>query len=319
MSDGLQMFVHTLRFEALDTVSVELRSASGGDLPAFAPGSHIDLHLPNGLVRSYSLCNSADERHRYVVGVLHDRASRGGSRYVHDGLRVGAPITVSGPRNLFALHEGARHTVLVAGGIGVTPLLCMARRLAAIGRSFEMLYFARDGKAAAFLDELQALGMPLHLHFDSEQGGPPDLRALLSRREPDGDSHYYACGPAPMLEAFERICVELGHTNAHIERFAPMTIEAAGNALGHYTVELRRSGRFVEVTPGKSLLDTLIAAGVEVEHSCCEGVCGSCETRVIAGEPDHRDSVLSAKERANNRSMMVCVSGCKSDTLVLDL
>lgn len=319
MSTHLQAFVHTLRFEAQDTISVELRPVDGGDFPAFTPGAHIDLHLPNGLVRSYSLSNSSQERHRYVVGVLRDRASRGGSRCVHESLRVGMPITISVPRNHFALDEGAAHTVLVAGGIGITPLLCMARRLQALGRPFEVLYFARERKGAAFLQELQALGMPLHLHLDSEAGGPPDLRALLAQRPPDAATHHYACGPAPMLDAFEKFCAELGHANAHIERFAPVQVQAAADARGHYTVELRRSGRCIGITPEKSLLDSLLEAGIPMDYSCCEGVCGSCETRVLEGEPDHRDAVLSAQEKASNQVMMVCVSGCKSERLVLDL
>lgn len=319
MSTNLQAFVHTLRFEAQDTISVDLRPVAGGELPAFTPGSHIDLHLPNGLVRSYSLSNPSEERHRYVVGVLRDRASRGGSRCVHESLRVGMPITISEPRNHFALDESAAHTVLVAGGIGITPLLCMARRLKGRGRSFEMLYFARERKGAAFLEELQALGMPLHLHFDSEAGGPPDLRALLAQRQPDAGTHHYACGPTPMLDAFEKFCAELGHANAHIERFTPVEVKAADDARSNYTVELKRSGRFIEVTPEKSLLDTLLDAGIQMDHSCCEGVCGSCETRVLEGIPDHRDSVLSPKEKASNKVMMVCVSGCKSERLVLDI
>ena len=319
MSNTLKAFVHTLRFEAQDTISVDLRPVEGGEFPAFTAGSHIDLHLPNGLVRSYSLCNDSGDRNRYVVGVLRDRASRGGSRCVHEALRVGMPITISEPRNHFALDESAKHTVLVAGGIGITPLLCMARKLTSVGGSFEMLYFARERKSAAFLDELQALGMPLHLHFDNEAGGPPDLRALLAQRAPDAGAHYYSCGPTPLLDAFEKFCAELGHTNVHIERFTPVEVKASVDARSNYKVELKRSGRFIEITPDKSLLDTLLEAGVDVDHSCCEGVCGSCETRVLEGIPDHRDSVLSPKERASNKVMMVCVSGCKSETLVLDL
>ena len=319
MSHTLTAFVHTLRFEANDIISVELRPAPGVVFPPFEAGSHIDLHLPNGMVRNYSLLNAQDEEGRYVIGVLRDRASRGGSRCVHEALRVGLPITISEPRNHFALDEGAAHSVLVAGGIGITPMLCMARRLQSQGRSFEMLYFARERKSAAFLAELQALGMPLHLHFDAEAGGPPDLRGLLAQRAPNAGLHHYACGPTPMLDAFERFCSELGHANAHIERFTPVEVKASTDARANYTVELKRSGRFIEITPEKSLLDTLLEAGVDVDHSCCEGVCGSCETRVLEGVPDHRDSVLSPKEKASNKVMMVCVSGCKSETLVLDI
>jgi ferredoxin-NADP reductase len=315
----LNAFVHTLRWEAEDTISVELRPVGGGEFPAFTPGSHIDLHLPNGLERSYSLCNSADERHRYVVGVLKDRASRGGSRCVHEQLRIGMPIAISPPRNNFPLQEAAGHTVLVAGGIGITPLLCMARRLRDAGRSFELLYFARSRRSAAFLDVLAALEVPMTLHFDDEQGGPPDLKRMLAERQPAPDLHLYACGPTPMLDAFEKFCAELGLENAHIERFAAVEHKAAADARSTFTVELARSKKTFEIRPEKSILDTLLDAGIEVEHSCCEGVCGSCETRVLAGEPDHRDSILSVKERAANKSMMICVGGCKSASLVLDL
>jgi len=323
----LQASVHALRREAQDIISVELRRKDAlmdGDsghepLPGFTPGAHIDLHLPNGLIRNYSLSNSSEESHRYVLGVLRDRASRGGSRCVHHDLRIGMELTISAPRNHFELDESASHTVLVAGGIGITPLLCMARRLNQLGASFEMLYFARDRHHAAFLPELEAMGMPLHVHFDAEAGGPPDLKALLAARDPDAGLHHYACGPAPMLDAFEACCAELGHFNPHLERFSAQEIKASDDARDSYTVELRKSGKFIEVSNGKSLLDTLLEAGIRIESSCCEGICGTCETRVLAGEPDHRDSVLTAKERASNKTMMVCVSGCKSDTLVLDI
>jgi tetrachlorobenzoquinone reductase len=298
---------------------VDLRPAGEGGFPAFTPGSHIDLHLPNGMERSYSLCNSADESHRYVVGVLKDRASRGGSRCVHEQLRVGMQLEISAPRNNFPLQEAASHTVLVAGGIGITPLLCMARRLRDLGRSYELLYFARSRKSAAFFDELKVLQVPMHTHFDDEKGGPPDLKALLAARPPATDLHLYACGPTPMLDAFEKFSAELGHENAHIERFAAVEHKPADNARKSFVVELAKSKKIFTITPEKSILDTLLDAGINVDHSCCEGVCGSCETRVLEGEPDHRDSILSPKERASNKAMMLCVSGCTSERLVLDL
>jgi len=323
----LRVCIHALRLQAQGILSIELRAldapfadeAKPASLPAFSPGAHIDLHLPNGLVRSYSLLNAAQETHRYVLAVLRDEKSRGGSRCVHTDLRVGMQIDISPPRNHFALEENAGHSVLMAGGIGITPLLCMARRLHQLKASFEMFYFARERRCAAFLQELKALGMPLHLHFDDERGGPPDIKALLAQKEPDAQLHHYACGPAPMLDAFEAACAELGHQHAHVERFAAQEIKASEDAKGSYTVELRKSGKLLEVTADKSLLDTLLAAGIQVDSSCCEGICGTCETRVLSGEPDHRDSVLTEKERASNKSMMVCVSGCKSDLLVLDL
>ncbi|HSV54351.1 MAG TPA: PDR/VanB family oxidoreductase [Burkholderiaceae bacterium] len=316
----LNAFVHTMRFEADDVISIELRPVPGStEFPAFDAGAHIDLHLPNGMVRNYSLCNGSEERGRYVIGVLRDRASRGGSRCVHEQLRVGMRLPISAPRNNFPLREEAGHTVLIAGGIGITPILCMARRLKALGASFELMYFARARESAAFVAELEALGISTHLHFDSERGGPPDLQALLGKRAPDAQTHYYACGPTVMLDAFEKICATLGHENAHIERFAAVEVAAASDARSTYTVELRKSGRTITITPEKSLLNTLLDAGIAVDYSCSEGVCGTCETRVLAGEPDHRDSVLSPKERASNKAMMVCVSGCKSSTLTLDL
>ena len=321
MPDTLTALIKTIRFEADDVISIELLPAAGAVFPRFDAGSHIDLHLPNGLVRNYSLLNSADDAGRYVVGVLRDRTSRGGSRCVHEQLRVGMTIPIAAPRNNFRLHEDASHSVLVAGGIGITPILCMLKRLAALGRSLELLYFARSRQSAAFIDQIEALGVKVHWHFDAERGAPPDLRALLAERpaQPSGSTHYYACGPAVMLDAFERACTELGYANAHIERFAAVAVEASTEARTSYTAVLGKSGRTFTITPAKSLLATLLEGGVDVDHSCEEGVCGTCETRVLEGTPDHRDSVLSNAERASNTVMMVCVSGCKSERLVLDL
>lgn len=315
----LQACVHQMRHEAEGVLSVELRPADGTDFPAFEAGAHIDLHLANGLIRNYSLVNPAGERGRYVIGVLRDKASRGGSRYVHDTLRVNQRLQISAPRNNFPLHEDAPYSVLVAGGIGITPILCMAKRLKALGKPFELMLFARTRSHAAFLDEVLALGVPLTLHFDDERGGPPDIEQLLARCEQGARAHYYACGPAVMLDAFEKACAALAYAHAHIERFAPVEVKAADDARTHYSVELKRSARVIAVTPEKSLLQTLLDAGVDVEYSCSEGVCGTCETRVLEGQPDHRDSVLSAQERAGNKCMMVCVSGCRSERLVLDL
>lgn len=319
MQSSLKAYVHTLRFEADDIISVELRPADGAVFPEFTAGSHIDLHLPNGLVRSYSLSNSTKDQQRYVVGVLKDRASRGGSRCVHEQLRVGQKLQISAPRNNFPLHEDASHSVLVAGGIGVTPVLCMAQRLKDLGKSFEFLYFARSRKSAAFIADIEALGVPVTWHFDDEQGGPPNLITLLGRRAKNVSEHYYACGPSVMLDNFEKTCASLGHTQAHIERFSAVEVAASADAKPSYTVELRSSGKTFEVTPDTTLHKQLIASGVFIPFSCEEGICGSCETRVLEGEVDHRDSILTPAERTASSVMMVCVSGCKSQRLVLDL
>jgi ferredoxin-NADP reductase len=317
-TETLTTWVHTMRHEAQDIISIELRPAAGATLPPFTPGAHIDLHLPGGLVRSYSLCNEAGSTDRYVVGVLRDKASRGGSRAVHEQLRIAMPLTISAPRNHFPLVEHAAHSVLMAGGIGITPLLCMARQLTKLGRSYEVLYFARSRAAAAFADELGALGARVHWHFDNEAGGPPDLRDLIAQRQADG-THFYACGPTAMLDTFETTCKDLGIVNAHLERFSAKAVEVATDARTQYAVELRKSGLNFQVTPGKTLHDLLIELKVDVPWSCEEGICGSCETRVLEGQVDHRDMVLTPAEQATQKVMMVCVSGCKSERLVLDL
>jgi ferredoxin-NADP reductase len=320
-SPTLNALVHTMRYEADGIVSVEFRPATPAvEFPAFEAGSHIDLHLPNGLVRSYSLCNPASDRQRYVVGVLNDRKSRGGSRYVHQQLRVGMTLPISAPRNNFALEEDARRSVLVAGGIGVTPIWCMLQRLASLGRPVELVYCARSRKEAAFVEAIEALArekaIELSWHFDDEQGAPPDLAKLLAGR--GDDSHYYCCGPTPMLDAFERSCEQLACANVHIERFAAVHVEAPAATQG-CVVACAKSGREIEVPAGKSILDSLIDAGLDPDHSCKEGVCGACETAVLEGEIDHHDGILTKAERAANKTMMICVSRCKGARLVLDI
>jgi ferredoxin-NADP reductase len=318
----LSALVHTLRHEADGIISIELRPATAAvDFPAFEAGAHIDLHLPNGLARSYSLCNPQTDRQRYVVGVLHDRQSRGGSRWLHEQLRVGTTLPISAPRNHFRLDEAAPRSVLVAGGIGVTPIWCMAQRLASLQRPVEMIYCARSRKEAAFLEPIEALAaahaIALTCHFDDERGGPPDLAALLGGR--GADSHYYCCGPAPMLDAFESTCQRLGLPHVHIERFAAAPAPAQTAQQEGFIVECARSGKTVEVPAGKSILDSLLDAGLNPDHRCQDGVCGACETRIISGEADHRDGILTSQEQAANKSMMICVSRCKRGPLVLDI
>jgi ferredoxin len=193
----------------------------------------------------------------------------------------------------------------------------MARRLKTLGKSFEVLYFARSRQHAAFFEDVQALGCKVHCHFDDQQSGQPDLKALLAERNIP-HAHYYACGPAVMLDAFVSHCQALGYAHAHIERFTAVEIAASADAQNTYTVELKRSGKIIQITPDMSLLSALQAANADIMTSCEQGICGSCETRVLEGVPDHRDSVLSPEEHATNQMMMVCVSGCKSERLVLD-
>lgn len=323
-SSNLQALVFNRRYEAKGIVSVELRPARPGVVfPAIEAGAHIDLHLGNGLVRSYSLTNPGDEQ-RYVIAVLNDRNSRGGSRYVHEQLRVGQVIEISAARNHFRLNETAEHSVLLAGGIGVTPIYAMLQRLLALGRSVELIYCARTRDEAAYVTSIEALARDteagkalrsIRLHFDDEQGAAPDLKQLLAGRPPG--TNFYCCGPGPMLDAYEKACEALGQVHVHLERFAAAK-DVPQALAGTYCVELKKSGKTVQVPPGTSLLDALLQAGLEPDFSCREGVCGACETKVLSGEVDHRDQILTRQEKAANKSMMICVSGCRSGTLVLD-
>ncbi len=309
-----------MRREADEVFSVELLPGSAEvDFPAFTAGAHVDLHLPNGLLRSYSLCNSQSDSQRYVIGVLNDRASRGGSRFVHEQLRVGSTIEISRPRNNFQLYEKAGHSVLVAGGIGITPIYSMLQRLHALRRPTTLFYCGRAPSASAFHNEIMDLvdsNINVHWHFDNMEGTPPDLQRLLAGH--GRDDHYYCCGPTPMLDAFDAACETLGFPYRHVERFSAALTSTSFQGFA-YTVELRRSARTIAVPAGKSLLDTLLEAGVEPDYGCKEGVCGACECRVLGGVVDHRDELLSTAQKAANKTMLICVSGCKSEKLVLDL
>ena len=302
-----------IRYAAEGIHLYEFCAPDGSALPAFTAGAHVDLHLPNGLVRQYSLCNPQEETHRYVVGIKRDAAGRGGSAYIHDQLKVGTVLALGGPRNHFALHESAPHTVLVAGGIGVTPIACMAQRLRALGASFEVHYSVRRRAEAAFLDALA--GCNLHLHVDSEHGNAPLPLAAIVSNAP-ADAHLSGCGPAPLLDAFESATAGRPAGHAHLERFSAVAPAAAE---GGFTVQLARAGRSIFVAKGCTILDTLRVEGVAVQASCEQGICGSCETRVLSGRPDHRDSLLSDEEKQSNQVMMVCCSGSKDPVLVLDL
>lgn len=220
LHNTLSAMVYGLRYEAAHIISVELRPAQPDTLfPAYAPGAHIDLHLPNGVMRSYSLTNPLEQPDRYVVAVLHDRNSRGGSRYIHEQLRIGTPLQISAPRNHFQLHEEAQHSFLLAGSIGITPLYAMLQKLTLRPKTPTCWWCAR---IAAFVQALQALqgpGRTVRLHIDDETGGPPDLNAILAAQP--AQSHFYCCGPQPaLIKAFERTCEQLGHTQVHVGRFS---------------------------------------------------------------------------------------------------
>jgi tetrachlorobenzoquinone reductase len=311
--------VTSATWEADGIHSYELRDPEGGELPPFTAGAHIDLHLLNGMVRSYSLTNSQDERRRYVIAVQRDRSSRGGSTWLHDRLKIGDMITVVGPRNNFLLAEDAANSLFIAGGIGITPLWCMIQRLASLKKPFELIYCVRTRKEAALLEKLQETaklpGAKIIFNFDGEPGGKMlDIKAVAAAAS--SDTHLYCCGPLPMLGAFEEATKGMPAERVHLEYF---TAKEAPAAEGGFTVVLARSGKTFQIAPGKTILETLLDAGLDVPSSCLEGVCGTCETKVLEGVPDHRDVVLTEAERQANKTMMICCSGCKSEKLVLDL
>lgn len=318
MQTSVALRVQRIEEVALDVKRVVLCHAQNQALPAFEAGAHIELLLAPQLVRSYSLLNTPGVTDRYEIAVHLHPDSRGGSRHVHEVLQVGDALWSSSPRNNFPLHEDAARSCLIAGGIGITPLLSMVRRLSQMGRPWQLHYCARTARHAAFLGLLQELaaasGNQVFLHFDQEPGGSA-LRIGELVRETDEDTHFYCCGPVGMLADFEA-CTAHCAQRAHVEYFSARQQAAVA---GGYTVELARSGRVLVVPAGRTILDVVLEAGIDVSYSCCEGICGSCETTILAGQADHRDALLTPEERQAQQSMMICCSGALSPLLVLDL
>jgi tetrachlorobenzoquinone reductase len=313
----IEVRLKSIREEAEGILSFEFRAVDSSPLPAFGPGAHIDLFLPGGLVRSYSLCNESDST-RYVVAVNKDAKSRGGSRYVHQTLRVGSQLTIGAPRNNFPLDMTAPHSVLIAGGIGVTPILGMARALTANSRSWELHYGCRSSGAAAFTDELRAMAEQSGARAEFKFGTLPEdlLRLELICHEAPDLAHFYCCGPLGMLTAFDEATRGIPSERVHTEYFSARDPIAKG---GGFEVRLAKSQRVVQVKSGCTILDAVLAQGIDVSHSCREGVCGTCEVGVLGGIPDHRDLVLTKAEHAANKSMMICCSGSLTPELTLDL
>ena len=317
MSAHLELRVHAVRAVAHDVLQLVLRQVSAGPLPGAAPGAHIDLLLPNGLTRQYSLVNAAGAAHQeeYQVAVGWDVRSRGGSRWIHENLRVGQVLRASAPRNLFAMQPSDRKVMLVAGGIGITPIYAMAQQCARAGLDWELLACARSGARLAYLEELRALAGPrLRLHFDDEHGGPLALDELLAEPRADG---LYACGPAPMLDAVLAATHRWPACSVHLERFQAAPLPSGERA--GFELVLARSRQATVVQASESVLDALQRLGIDHPTACREGLCGTCEAGVLEGEVAHFDSVLDAGERAAQQRMMVCVSRCAGPRLVLDI
>jgi cytochrome P450/ferredoxin-NADP reductase len=315
-SQTLTVRVAARHVAAQDTVALEFESADGTPLPPFEAGAHVDLHVTGELLRPYSLSNSPAVPGRYRLGVLLHPQSRGGSAAVHAALHVGQVVQMSHPRNHFALHMHAAHTLLFAGGIGITPILAMAHALHAAGRSFELHYCGRSAQRLAFLGELQRFGPRVQVHLDD---GPAaqHLRIDAVLATPAADRHVYVCGPNGFMDFVTQAAQRLGWANGtvHVERFGA-EVDTDGEP---FTVVAARSRVSFEVLPGERIADQLLARGIAVRMSCQSGVCGTCVTRVIEGMPDHRDHVQTASEKASNRSITVCCSRSKTRRLVLDI
>jgi len=313
----LQLRLAAKRAAAQDVVELTLEPAAGGALPPVEAGAHVELHLPGGLVRPYSLCNAPGETHRYVLGVLREPQSRGGSVAVHDLLQVGQVLTVGAPKNNFALQPTPAHKLLLAGGIGITPILGMARQLAAQGRSFAVHYAGRSRARMAFLAALADRQLANHtqLHVDDETG-PMDMAAVLAA-QPAG-SELYVCGPAGFIDAALAAARQRGwpEPRLHRELFTAAPREVNGEDQP-FDLELEGSGQVIHVPTGCTAAQALQAAGVPLLTSCEQGVCGTCLTRVVAGEPEHRDQYLTPEEQAANDQFLPCCSRARTGRLVI--
>ncbi len=314
--DRLQVTVAHRTTIADGVVAFELRRLDG-QLPTFQPGAHIDVQLPNGLTRQYSLVNGPGELDRYVIGVKREPESRGGSACLHDIVRAGDVVAISEPRNNFPLRRDSFRTILIAGGIGVTPLLAMAQALAASALNYDLHYFAQSADHIAFAERLAALGPSVvtHLGLSPDETGDA-LRAILS--EPEDGGHAYICGPGPMLDAARTTATSAGWPDAavHFEYFQNAS---ALDTSSSFTIELARSALTINVPAGTSVLDVLRSNGVGLPSSCEQGACGTCIVTVLGGEPDHQDVYLNATERQAGDRMLTCVSRSRSERLVLDI
>lgn len=312
----LELLVRAKTTVAEGVVRVELVHPDGGDLPAWEPGAHVGLHLGGTLgVRQYSLCSSPTDRATYAVAVLREDTGRGGSVYVHDQLQPGQRVTVGLPRNNFALVEATRYR-FVAGGIGVTPMLPMIEAVDRSGADWTLLYGGRTRRSMAFRDELQAYGEHRVELCPQDEQGLLDLAAALSN--PGPGEVVYCCGPGPLLDAVRGRTATWPAGTLHLERFsADEDVLAAPTRA--FDVELARSGLVLTVPADRSIVDVVEDAGVPIVSSCMEGTCGSCETPVLGGAIDHRDSVLSETEQDSGTTMMICVSRARGTRLVLDL
>ncbi|NYE47151.1 ferredoxin-NADP reductase [Spinactinospora alkalitolerans] len=307
----LDLEVRQLRVESENVLSVQLADPQNRILPAWEPGAHIDLTL-GGHIRQYSLCGDPADRRSYRVAVLRETLSRGGSSYVHEELRPGHQVEVGGPRNHFSLLP-AKEYVFIAGGIGVTPILPMIAEADRQGAPWRLVYGGRRRGSMAFLDELAAYGERVVIWPEKEYGLIDLLDVLGEARE---DAAVYCCGPEALLAAVEQRCEDWPDGTLHTERFTAAARGDDPSDLRAFEVVVASSGKSFRIPPGRSVLEVLDEAGIRVPSACTDGICGSCETGVLSGQPVHRDLILDS---GNTDSMMLCVSRAQSDEIVLDL
>lgn len=321
----LQVRVARKAVQAQDIVTLELVAADGSALPAFGAGAHVDVQLPGAkpgevMTRQYSLCNDPQETHRYLIGVLRDPASRGGSQAVHELVKEGDVLQISTPKNHFPLAHDAKKSLLLGGGIGITPILCMAERLANTGAAFELHYATRSPERTAFRERIAASNFAdkVAFHFDDGAAAQKlDLAALLA--QPQAGTHLYVCGPKGFMDAVLNTAREKGwpEDQLHYEFFGAEVAKSDSDA--SFEIKLASSGRIIMVPKDKTVTQALADAGVEILMSCEQGVCGTCLTRVLEGVPDHKDSYLTPEEQAANDQFLPCCSRAKTPQLVLDL
>lgn len=317
----LGLLVRSIRMEAEGVHAFEFVHPEGADLPEVQAGAHVDVYLPGGLVRSYSLAGDPQDRSRWVLGVLREAKGRGGSKAMHDTLRVGDHITVGAPRNAFRLVDAGaqRHAILIAGGIGITPIKAMAHVLVAESTSFELHYCARSVRNAAFVEELRSIVPEERLHFHFDNGDPArglDIAGLL--KQPAEGTHLYYCGPGGFMKACAQHSEHWAPGTVHSEHFkAPEPATPRVMTEGSFEVRLAKSGITVQVPPEQTIVRAIELAGHRVPTSCLSGLCGACKVDYLEGEVDHLDYILTDEER--QRCLTVCVSRAKSPLLVLDI
>ena len=316
--DTIKVVVQRREEQGQGVLVLDLVAADGQALPAFEAGAHVDLHLGDGLVRQYSLCSDPADRGTYRLGILKDPKSRGGSLAAHAALHPGSEVRISPPRNHFPLVMGAPRTVLVGGGIGITPMIAMAHALHAAGNPFELHYCGRKESACAFLGDLRegAFASVVHTHFDDGDAGQRlDLVKVLGK--PQAGTHLYVCGPKGFMDWAIGEAEDLGFPAGQIHReYFQLETDHAGSA---FEIVARKSGKTVKVGETESMVDALASIGIKVKVSCEQGICGTCLCGVLEGTPDHRDAFLTEEERADNDQILLCCSRAKSDVLVLDI